>query len=178
MQRASAEDLLPVGRVVRPQGLKGLLRVLSYSGEAGSWHRAPRLYLKAGREQRPQQFRVEEVRPHKGFLLLQLEGLVTIDEAERFRGAEVLVEKTGLSKGDDEYFWYELIDLKVFSDSQKYLGELTDIIQTGSNDIYVVRHEDREILIPATHEVVKEIDLEGGRMVVSPIEGLLESDED
>lgn len=149
----------------------------SYSGDEGSWHRAPRLYLRAGRGQGQQAFKVREVRPHKGFLLVQLQGVATIEDAERLRGAEVFVEKAGLTKADGEFFWYEIIDLRVFSATQEYLGKVTDIIRTGSNDVYVVREGDREILIPAVEEVVKEIDLKGGKMIVSPLGGLLESNE-
>lgn len=170
------EGLLVVGSVVRPQGLKGLLRVASFSGEEGSWRFSERLYLRRAPAEGPREFRVLEARPHRGCLLVRLEGLATIDEAEGFRGAEVLVEKAALRKADDEYFWHELMGLSVFSESLDYLGKITGIIQTGSNDVYVVTLGDREILIPATHEVVKEIDLKGGKMVVSPLEGLLDPD--
>jgi 16S rRNA processing protein RimM len=121
---------------------------------------------------------VASVTPHKTVFLLKLEGLDSLDLAEKYRGADVLIRKETLARKDDEeYFWHELLGLEVRLDSGEYLGTLSRIIPTGSNDIYVVKDGKRESLIPATYEVVKEIDLDAGKMTVSPLEGLLELDE-
>ena len=78
---------------------------------------------------------------------------------------------------EGEYFWGELLDLDVYSDAGEYLGKLSRIIPTGSHDIYLVSKGNKEILIPAVYEVVKEIDLEGCKMIISAMEGLLDLDE-
>jgi 16S rRNA processing protein RimM len=109
---------------------------------------------------------------------MRLKGISSIAEAEKYRGAKILVPKQALKKeADGEYFWYELLGLAVYLESGRCLGEIAQIIPTGSNDIYVVREGEAEILIPGTHEVVREIDLEGRKMIISPMEGLLDLDE-
>ena len=76
-----------------------------------------------------------------------------------------------LEEGD--YYWFDLIGLDVFGIDQKYLGRLESIIQTGSNDVYVVKKDDTEILIPALESVVQKIDLKNRRMQVDLPEGLV-----
>jgi 16S rRNA processing protein RimM len=92
-----------------------------------------------------------------------------------FRGAEILIRKDSLKKKDeDEFFWYELLGLDVYLITGQYLGVLKEILPTGSNDVYVVRNQGKEFLIPAVHEVIKEINIPQKRMVISPIKGLLD----
>ena len=73
----------------------------------------------------------------------------------------------------DSYFWHQIIGLKVRSDAGQELGEVADIMQTGSNDVYVVRKDSTELLLPAIKDVVQEIDLTGGVMTVHLMEGLV-----
>ncbi len=169
--------MLVLGEIVRPHGLKGLLHVRSFARSAASFLEAEEVFLrdKAGRIKC---FRVLSAKPHKRGVLLALEGLNSIELAEQFREAQVLVDKGAFSKeGEEEYFWHELLGLKVYLDTGEYLGEIFQIIPTGSNDVYVVRTEKKEVLIPGIHEVVKKIDIAQGTMVISPLEGLLDLNE-
>jgi len=98
-----------------------------------------------------------------------------LTDAEKYRAADILVRKDALPlKEEDEYFWHELLGLEVFLENGEYLGPISDIIATGSNDIYVIKKGKSEVLIPATHEIIKNIDLELGKMMIHPIEGLLD----
>ena len=177
MDPGSPAGLLLMGKVLRPHGLGGLLRVQSYGEAQASFPRIERLFLRTGPSE-CHEYTVASVTPHKTVFLLKLEGVDSLDLAEKYRGADVLIRKETLARKDDEeYFWHELLGLEVRLDSGEYLGTLSRIIPTGSNDIYVVKDGKRESLIPATYEVVKEIDLDAGKMTVSPLEGLLELDE-
>jgi len=82
-----------------------------------------------------------------------------------------------VSREKDEYFWHELIGLRVYLASGRYLGTVEDVLPTAGNDIYVVREGKEEFLIPAVREVVQRIDLEGGKMILSEMEGLLDLNE-
>ena len=109
---------------------------------------------------------------------MKLEGLNTLEEAEKYRGAAILIRKDiVLRAGDAEYFWHELIGLEVYLSGGEYVGTIKHILPTGSNDIYVVQEGKREVLIPATHDVVKEIDLINNRMIISEGEGLRDLNE-
>ena len=94
-------------------------------------------------------------------------------QAEALIGSDIFIEKRRLPEPEEgSYFWFDLIGLDVFGVDQKYLGRLESIIQTGSNDVYVVKNEDTEILIPALEAVVQKIDLKNRRMQVELPEGL------
>jgi 16S rRNA processing protein RimM len=106
---------------------------------------------------------------------LKLSGLDSIEQAELLKGAEIFIRKDSLAKKEeDEFFWYELLGLEVYLVTGEYLGVIREILPTGSNDVYVVRDKGREFLIPAIHQVVKEINLPQKRIVILPIEGLLD----
>jgi 16S rRNA processing protein RimM len=75
--------------------------------------------------------------------------------------------------GEDEYYWYQIIGLQVWTVEGRFLGKVTDILPTGSNDVYVVTGPEGEALVPAIEDVIALIDLEEGRLVVNPLEGML-----
>jgi 16S rRNA processing protein RimM len=117
------------------------------------------------------------IKPHKNIYLMKLSEVNSFDDAEKYRGVEIFIRKDSLERDNDEFFWFELIGLEVFLDTGRYLGIVKDIITTGSNDIYVVKDNESEILIPAIHEVVCEINLVDKQMIISEIEGLLDLNE-
>jgi len=177
LSKVSPENLLLLGKVIRPHGLQGLLRIRSYAQSEESFLKAGIVFLKTGSGE-IQEYQVLSVRPHKNIFLLKLKGLSSLDDAERLREAEILIREDSSGSGKDlEYFWYELIGLRVYTDTGRYIGEIRHILPTGSNDVYVVREGEKEILIPAIHDVVKEIDLADKRMIISEMEGLLDLNE-
>jgi 16S rRNA processing protein RimM len=94
-------------------------------------------------------------------------------EAEALIGADMFIPETELPALDeDTYYWFELIGLEVYTTEEDYLGRITSIFETGSNDVYVVKDKKREVLIPALESVVIDIDLELKRMRVDLPEGL------
>jgi len=171
--REAPGELLLLGKVLRPHGTAGLLRVQSYARSAASFKEAGSVWLRSPTGE-IQEFPLKWVKPHKRFLLMALKGLTTGDAAEAYRDADVLVRREAVGRGEDEYFWYELLGLRVFLEDGAYLGRVSQIIPTGGCDIYVVREGEREYLIPATEDVVKGIDRAAKTMTISPLEGLLE----
>ncbi|UCB48081.1 MAG: 16S rRNA processing protein RimM [Deltaproteobacteria bacterium] len=177
MSKVSNEDLLLMGKVVRPHGIEGALRIKSYAQSEESFLNAGTVLLRSSSGE-TREYAVASVRPHKNILLMKLEGLNTLEEAEIYRGATILIKRDSLPReGEEEYFWHELIGLEVYLSGGDYVGILKHILPTGSNDIYVVQEGRSEVLIPAIHDVVKEIDLINNRMVISEVEGLLDLNE-
>jgi len=170
------DNVLFFGKVLRPHGLEGLLRVQSFSQSAASLLNAGKVFFKLTTGEN-HHLSVVSARPHKNVFLVKLKGLTDISQAEPFRGAEVYISREDVVREEGEYFWFELLGLDVFSDEGVHLGVVSQIIPAGDNEIYVVKKGDREIFLPAARPVVNHIDLENGKMIVSALEGLLDLNE-
>ena len=107
--------------------------------------------------------------------LVSLKGYGTINDVLPLVGGELLVRRDQFPETDpDEYYWADLIGLRVVADGGNQLGLLKEIIETGSNDVYVVQGGEKEYLIPALEDVILNIDLAAGTMTVAPPDGLLD----
>jgi 16S rRNA processing protein RimM len=105
---------------------------------------------------------------------VKLKGVDTEDAANRLRNFYMKVDrKSAVSLPKDSYFICDLIDIEVYDENGLFLGNIKDIFQTGSNDVYVVGTTGKDILVPGLKEVVKEIDLKNNKMVVKLPEGLI-----
>jgi len=171
-----ADDYLMVGRVERPHGLRGRLRVQLFSRESELVPGAT-VYLSQGAAAPaggPR--RVKSVAPSKGAaVLITLAGVDTPEAAEALRHATVWMVRQDLpSLEAGAYYVVDLIGLRVETVAGKVLGELVDVLETGAADVYVVRGEAGETLLPATREVVREVDVAAGRIVVEPLPGMVE----
>lgn len=153
--------------------MRGLLKIRSYAASEATFLKAKVIYLRV-QEGGVERWELLSIKPHKGHFLMELKGLQTRDKAEEYRDADIYIEKGLLSKEEGEFFWYELMDLKVYLITGEYIGKICEIIETGSNDVYVVKKKEREYLIPAIEEVIREVDIKNNMMVIDPLEGLLE----
>jgi 16S rRNA processing protein RimM len=157
--------------------MDGRLKIRSYAQSEKSFLQSGVIFLKP-RSGGTRAFTVSSVKPHKNNVLLTLKGLDSLEEAEEYRGAAVFIRRDSLVQEEkDEYFWFDLIGLEVYLDTGKYIGTIHHILPTGSNDVYVVREGETEVLVPAIHEVVKEIDLDARKMIITEMEGLLDLNE-
>ena len=166
-----------VGRVVKTQGIKGEVRVSSPGREALAQSRGKVLYLEdSGGKKRA--VTVESARPLRGLTVLAFREVKSIAEAQKLIGCSVYMDKTGLEPlPPDEFYWHQLQGLRVETEEGRFLGTLEEVFPTGSNDVFVVRKEGKEILIPATEEVVARVNLQDRVMVIHPLEGLLPEDD-
>jgi len=170
------QDLLAIGKVLKTRGLKGELKVASYAESPETYQRAGELYLLKGGN--PLKLTLERVREQGRALLCKFKGFDRIEEAEGLVGATLYLRKQDLRPlPEGEYYWYQLIGLEVWTDGGKRLGTIKGILNAGSQDIYVVNRGKQEWVIPALPEVIRKVDIPGGRMVIHPIEGLLDQDD-
>jgi 16S rRNA processing protein RimM len=107
-------------------------------------------------------------------MILRLKGITTRTAGENLRQAEVFIhEDDSLPLDDDEYFIHELYTMQVVTVAGSIIGQVYDVLETGANNVLVVRREgDSDALIPMTHEVVQQIDRTAGRLIIQPLEGL------
>ncbi len=161
-----------IGEVVRTQGIKGKLKVRPLA-DPDILITAKGVFLGSD-ELHSVYYKVTASQLHKGSILLGLEGVETMSRAEELVGSDVFAETKALEGlPDGEYYWFQIIGLDVVTEEGRLLGKVEEILPTKSNDVYVVRDGSREYLIPAIAEVVKDIDVSGGRIVISPMKGLL-----
>ena len=177
MTEPKEDSLLWVGRVVKTKGIKGQLKVSSSGGGSVPFTKGKEIYL-----EKPQglkkPFTVHSLGLYKGMTILSLQEVNRVEEAEELVGCSVYVAKEDLEPlPPDEFYWFQLLGLEVKTEEGDYLGKLEEILPTGSNDVFVVRKEGQEILIPAIEEVVIQVDLQEKWMVIRPIEGLLPEDD-
>ena len=170
-------SLLWVGRVVKTQGIKGQIRVSSAGRNFLTFSAGNVVYFEQ-KEGSKRAFTVESSRPHKEVTVLALREVKRIEEAKELVGCSVYVDKADLKPlPPDEFYWYQLQGLRVETEDGKLLGILEEILPTGGNDVFMVRKNGQEILLPATEEVVVRVDLKGKIMVVHLLEGLLPEDD-
>ena len=162
-------DWISVGRVTRTHGLKGELKFFPADRDE--------IVIKAG--QRIQfgenHSKVESVRGAKSPFIVKFYGINSIDAAKKIAGQEILVAREDFERlPEGEYYRFEIEGLKAYDNTGRYYGVVEEIIATGSNDVYVVRNESAEWLIPMIDSVVKTIDLEQGKLIFHCVEGLFE----
>ena len=157
---------LPIGKVVKAHGLSGHLKVIPY-GETFSTLSAEEKITAKLPNGTSFLLTIAEIRPHqKAFILLSRE-TDTVEKARRLVGSEICVPESRLPPADSgEFYWYQLIGISVENTGGEKLGIIEEIIETGSNDVYVVRQGTEEILVPAIERVVVEVDLQRRLMIV------------
>jgi 16S rRNA processing protein RimM len=161
---------LVIGRVARPWGTQGELKVEIMTDFPDRFALLRKVYL--GPKAVP--FTLEGFRLHKGSALLKLEGCHDRAAVEKLRGQLVQIPiEEAMPLEEDEYYEHQIVGLTVWTTGGECLGTVDEIIFTGSNDVYVVRGEGREILIPAIENVVLEVNLAKRRLIVEMMEGLI-----
>jgi len=162
-------DLLEIGKIVKPSGLKGRLKVLSYCKPTQELEALASVFV--GRNiEHVSPFTVRYLRVKGGSYSLELEGVEDVERAGELVGQSVFIPPEKLPDG--EYYWRDIIGLDIVTEEGQKLGQITTILPTGSNDVYICNGGEREILIPAFDDVVRKIDIGKGLMVVRLPEGL------
>lgn len=169
-----SDELIPVGKIIGTHGIKGQMKVHSYSGNFESLNKARTVMLRSSNGAL-QEFTLKSVNANNGKFIISLTDFDGIDQVKPLLGNELCLKRHHLPKlADDEYYWNDLIGLRVVTDDGTLLGTIAEIFETGSSDIYVVRGDKREYLIPAIGDVVKQVDLESGTIIITPLDGLLD----
>ena len=174
MNNPECKEFLCVARISSAHGLRGTVGMISYTSSPDLFEPGASVAAgKPGFSRSP--LTIVWAKPHRKGFRVQFEGIENRLQAEKLIGSEIFVEASRLPALEEgEYYWHELIGLEVVGGDGRYLGRIASIIVTGSNDVYVVRHEANEVLVPALESVVRSIDLVEGRVIVELPEGLSE----
>lgn len=179
--------LVELGEIVGTHGVGGLLRLHPYGDCHAALAATPTAYLIRRQRRRrgseadapvatePRAVRLTAVRPHGRVILLEVAGIDSIDQAELLLGAVVSIDENALpAAAPGEVYAYRLTGLDVTTSDGRALGRVAETFDAGSSEILVVRDGEREHLIPVIAEVIRTIDIDGGRIVIDPLPGLLD----
>lgn len=167
------QEYFEIGQIVNHFGIKGMVKVNPFTDDISQFEKLKSILLV--KDGKLSEVEIEEAKYSKNQVLLKLKGIDTVEEAEKYRGCYLKIARSNSKKlPKDTYFIADLLGLTVYTDENILLGKVEDIYNSGANDIYVIKSEDgKQILLPGTKEVIKQIDLEQERITVHIIKGLI-----
>jgi len=167
------EEYLEIGQIVNTNGLKGNLKVKPLTDDITRFEDLESVYIQKGKELI--EFNIQDVKYIKNMVILKLEGIDNIDEAEKYKNFYIKINReNAVELEDDSYFIVDIIGCEVYTDSNQLLGKVIDVFSTGSNDVYTVKNsEGKEILLPAIEDVIKDVDIQNKKITVELMEGLI-----
>ncbi|SDG08995.1 16S rRNA processing protein RimM [Desulfosporosinus hippei DSM 8344] len=163
LKGAGIMDEVLIGEVLRPHGISGELRVYPLTNNAKRFLKLQEVILRSGTTN--QRFKVIEARLQMEFVLLAVEGIATADQAEKYRGCEVRIDRSEVLPLKEGWYYFELEGMQVYEEDV-LLGTISQVLETGANDVYIVKGVKEELCIPALKSVVKNVDVSGRRMDV------------
>jgi len=166
------ESLLEVGQIVNTYGIKGFVKVNPLVDNNNQFKSFKTLYIQ--QKNNLKELHIEEVKFSKNQVLLKFKGINIIEQAEELRNYYLQAKREDIKLEKGAYFIVDLIGLEVYTEEGELLGILKEVLQPGANDVYVVEDKAKnEILLPVIPEVVKQVDIEGKKIVVKLLEGLI-----
>ncbi|HIR76606.1 MAG TPA: 16S rRNA processing protein RimM [Candidatus Choladousia intestinipullorum] len=167
------QDILQVGAVTSTHGLAGEVKVFPTTDDPKRFRKLKRVLIDTGKEMK--ELEVTGVKFFKQMVILKFRDHNRIEDVMGYKGKALYVTRENAVKlKKNEYFIADLIGMQVFTEDGNLLGKLTDVLQTGANDVYEVSIEDgKTVLIPAIRQCILDVDTAGEKMTVHLLEGLL-----
>ncbi len=164
---------LQVGVITQTHGIKGEVKVFPTTDDVNRFKKLKSVILDNGKQRFAME--LEGVKFFKQYAIIKFKGYDSINDIEKYKGAKLFVpRKNAVKLKKDEYFIADLLGMQVVTETGEVFGTLEDVIQTGANDVYVVKREDgSEVLLPAIRECILKIDMEQNVMTVHIMDGLL-----
>lgn len=164
------KNILELGKVVNTHGIRGEVKIQPWCDDPEIFDELEYIYIDN------KKFDIEKSRLHKNCVIVKLEQINNINEAELYREKIVTIEREKLGElPEGTYYIADLEGLTVKTIDGEILGEIEDVLKTGSNDVYVLKSQSRKpILIPVIDQVVKEVNIEDGYVLVELMEGLID----
>ena len=168
------ENLLRVGVITSTHGVRGEVKVFPTTDDMNRFKKLKTVILDTGKEHKT--LNIESVKFFKNMVILKFKGFDNINDVEMWRQKDLLITRDQAVKlSPDENFIVDLIGLTVITDEGEKLGVMKDVLQTGANDVYIVKMADgKEVLLPAIKDCILNVDLEKGEMLVHVLDGLLD----
>lgn len=166
------KQFLEIAKIVATQGLRGEMRCQYYCDTPEVLCEFDELYLDKG----ARKITVERAYPHKNLVIIKAEGVNTVEDAQKFVGKMLYLDRNDAELPEDTYFIQDIIGLTVKdAESGEIYGKVSEIYQNGAADVYSIKRENgTELMFPCIDDVVKKIDTELGEILITPLNGLFE----
>lgn len=167
------KEFVSVAYIASTHGLKGDVKVIQLSNDQERIYSLSNIVIIQRNGEKQESF-IKKVRAVKGGFAVSLANIMTVTDAQQLVGSYIAVPENEVPVlGKDTWYHYDIIGIEVFTTDGQCLGKIEDIISTGSNDVYIIRGNDHEYLIPAIRNVIKDVDTKGRRMVIALMDGLI-----
>lgn len=165
------KEYLEAGKIVTTHGIRGEVKIMPYTDTPELLAEFGRLFIGKNKDE----LIIERSRVFKSTVIAKIEGVDTPEAAEKLRNKVLYMHRDDLELDDDTYFIQDLIGMEVRdADSDELYGVIRDVMQTGANDVYVIKGDEREYLVPAIADVVVSTDIDGNVMTIRPLDGLFD----
>lgn len=169
-----ADNLVTIGKVLKPHGVKGAVKILPTTDDPQRFRLVKKICLYFPVTGKFKYLTIEHANIQSTGVLIKFVGVNDRSDAELLRDCELTIEESEcLPLADDAYYYFQLQGLQVYDLANKHLGEIIKVLQYPAHDIYVLRYGIAEVMIPAVAEFIKKIDIEAGKMIIKPVDGLL-----
>lgn len=168
------QDLLRVGVIANTHGVHGEVKVYPTTDDINRFKKLKEVILDTGKEQK--QLEITGVKFFKNMAILKFKGIDSINDIEKYKGKDLLVTREyAIKLKKDEYFICDLIGCQAVTEDGTVIGELTEVLQTAANDVFVVQSADKkEVLIPYINDCVKDVFMEEKKVIVHLLPGMME----
>lgn len=165
-------DLLEVGKIVNTHGLRGEVKVVPWTDNPEVFEDIDFVYVKKKSEY--ERLDVKGIKYQKNNLIVRFSQITDINMAEKYKNQVIYAEREILGElPEGVYYIADLIGLDIVTEDGKKIGTVSDVFNTGSNDIYEVKREGKKnLLLPVIDDVVLNIDVDGGKITVRMMDGL------
>ena len=165
------KQFLEAGKIVTTHGIRGEVKVMPYTDVPELLCEFDRLFIGKNHDE----INIERARVFKNMVIMKLEGVDTPEAAEKLRNKLLYMHRDDLELDDDTYFIQDLIGMEVRdADTDVVYGKIDDVMQTGANDVYVIKGDNKEYLVPAIADVIVSTDVENDIMSIRPLDGLFD----
>lgn len=162
-----------IGKIVNTHGLKGDVKIYSYADYPERFEEIGYVYF----ENSDHKIKINSIKYSKGMPVLKLDGINTVEEAEKMKNKYIFIDRDNLrDMEEDEHLISDLIGFEVYDTKENFIGILKDVLQYTANDVYVIEDKvaQKEYLIPGLKRFIPEVDMENSKIIIDPIEGMIE----
>ncbi len=169
------KDFLETGKIVGTHGVRGMVRVQPWCDDGEFLTQFKFIFTDNFGENK---IKVLSAKPHGNVVLMSLAGVDSIEAAERLRGKVIYIKRSDVKLPEGRYFISDILNCSVYdADTNELLGELSDVTETGANDVWHIKRGEKEYLVPAIEDVIVDVNPKNEKIVIRPLKGIFD-DED